>query len=73
MVPTKWTYVHVVGVTNEELVCMFFIYSMKKSVSQNFDTGLSLCFIVCRRWKFDKIIQNILKVTLFCHKMKTKA
>ena len=42
-------------------------------MSQNFDIDLSFCFIVCRRWKLGKKIKKNTKVTLFCHKMKTKA
>ena len=42
-------------------------------MSQNFDIELSSFFIVCRRWKLGKKIQKITIVTLFCHKIKTKA
>ena len=42
-------------------------------MSQNFDIGLSFCFIVCRRWKLGKKIQKIQKLPVFCHKIKTKA
>ena len=43
-------------------------------MSQNFDIGLSYCFIVCRRWKLGKKYKKITKVTrFFCHKIKTKA
>ena len=34
-------------------------------VSQNFDTELSFCFIVCRRWKLGKKIQKLTKGTRF--------
>ena len=34
-------------------------------MSQNVDTGLSFGFIECRRWKLEKKIQKITKVTRF--------
>ena len=34
-------------------------------VSQNFDIGLSFCFMLCRRLNFLKKIQKITKVTRF--------
>ena len=48
-------------------------YSLEGRVSQHFDIVLSFGFIVCRRWKLEKKIQKMAKVTLFCHKIKTKA
>ena len=36
---------------------------MEGSVSQNFDLGLSFCFILCRRRHFEKELQIITKVT----------
>ena len=46
---------------------------LEGSVSQNFDIGLSFCFMFFRRkefWKFDK---NIQKLHFFCFKIKTRA
>ena len=41
-------------------------------MSQNFDTGLSFCFIVCRSWKLEKKYKKSQKLPVFCHKIKTK-
>ena len=41
-------------------------------MSQNFELGLSFCFMVCRRRNFEKKIQKFTKVTLFYHKIKTR-
>ena len=46
---------------------------MEGRVSQNFDIDLSLCFIVCRRWKLGKKYKKTQKLPVFCHKIKTKA
>ena len=35
------------------------------SMSQNFDLGLSFCFMLCRRRNFEKKIQKNTKVTRF--------
>ena len=43
------------------------------SVSQNFDTGLSFCFMVCITWNFEKICKKSQKLPVFCHKTKTRA
>ena len=47
---------------------------MKGSVSQNFDTGLSFCFIVFRRWKSEKNkkYKKLQKLPVFCHKLKLR-
>ena len=42
-------------------------------MSQNVDTGLSICFIVCRQWKLEKKCNKLQKLPVFCHKIKTKA
>ena len=42
-------------------------------MSQNFDIGLSFCFIVCRKWKLEKKYKKLQKLPVFCHKIKTKA
>ena len=42
-------------------------------VSQNFDLGLSFCFLVCRRREIGKYNKNSQKLHVFCHKIKTKA
>ena len=38
---------------------------MEGMVSQIFDMGLSFYFIECRRWKLEKKLQKITKVTRF--------
>ena len=43
------------------------------SVSQNFDLGLSFCFMVCRRRDFEKDNKKSQKLPVFCHKIITKA
>ena len=42
-------------------------------MSQNFDTGLSFCFVVCRRWKLENKYKKLQKLHVFCHKKKPKA
>ena len=46
---------------------------MEGRMSQIFDIGFSFCFIVCRRWKIEKIYKQSQKLHVFCHKIKTKA
>ena len=41
-------------------------------VSQNFDLGLSFCFMVCRRRDFEKKYKKSQKLPVFCHKIITK-
>ena len=41
-------------------------------MSQNFDIVLSLCFIVCRRWKLENKYKKSQKLPFFCHKIKTR-
>ena len=43
---------------------------MEGSASQNFDLGLSFCFMLCRRWNFWEKIQKIAKVTRFLSQNK---
>ena len=42
-------------------------------MSQNFDIGLSFCFIVCRRGTLGNKYKKLQKLHVFCHKIKTKA
>ena len=46
----------------KNVMCIAEIF-MEGSVSQNFDLGLSFCFILCRRRHFEKEMQIITKVT----------
>ena len=46
---------------------------MKGSVSQNFELGLSFCFMQCRRRHFEKKVQKSQKLPVFYHKIKTRA
>ena len=46
---------------------------MKGSVSQNFDLGLSFCFMQCRRRHFEKKVQKSQKLPVFYHTIKTRA
>ena len=46
---------------------------LEGSVSQNFDLGLSFCFMVYRRRDFDKKYKKSQKLPVFCHKIITKA
>ena len=60
------------------LICLKFgMYFLKMymegRVSQNFDIGLSFCFIVCRRLKLQKKYKKSEKLPVFCHKIRTKA
>ena len=41
-------------------------------VSQNFDIGLSFCFMLCRRLNFLKKYKKSQKLPVFCSKIKTK-
>ena len=38
---------------------------MEGSVSQNFDLGLSFCFMLCRRWDFEKKYKKSQKLPVF--------
>ena len=55
-------------------ICMYIaeIY-MEGSVSQNFDLGLSFCFMQCRRRHFEKKYKKSQKLPVFYHKIKTRA
>ena len=46
---------------------------MEGSVSQNFDLGLSFCFMQCRRRHFEKKYKKSQKLPVFYHKIKTRA
>ena len=46
---------------------------MEGSVSQNFDIGLSFCFIVCRRRNFERKYKKSQKLPVFCDKIEAKA
>ena len=46
---------------------------MEGSVSQNFDLGLSFCFMQCRRRHFEKKYKKSQKFPVFYHKIKTRA
>ena len=41
-------------------------------MSQNFDIGLSFCFMLCRRLNFLKRYKKSQKFAVFCSKMKTR-
>ena len=43
------------------------------SVSQNFDTGLSFCFMVEKKNFENKKCKKSQKLPVFCHKTKTRA
>ena len=45
---------------------------MEGSVSQNFDLGLSFCFMLCRKRHFEKKYKKSQKLPVFYHKTKTK-
>ena len=45
---------------------------MEGSVSQNFNIGLSFCFIVTRISFFERKLKKIQKLPVFCYKIKTK-
>ena len=51
-------------ITLETCMCIAEI-CMEGSVSQNFELGLSFCFMVSRRRNFGKKIQKFTKVTRF--------
>ena len=52
--------------------CMYIAgIGMEGRVSQNFELGLSFCFMVCRRRNFGKKI-NSQKLPVFYHKIKTR-
>ena len=53
-------------------ICIAEIY-MEGSVSQNFDLGLSFCFMLCRRWNLEKNTKNLPKLPVFYHKIETRA
>ena len=41
-------------------------------MSQNFNIGLSFCFIVSRTSFFERKLKIIQKLSFFCYKIKTK-
>ena len=43
---------------------------LEGSVSQNFDIGLSFCFMLCRRWNFGKMTKNNKSLPFFVLKSK---
>ena len=53
-------------------MCIAEIY-MEGRVSQNFDLGLSFCFMQCRRRHFEKKYKKSQKLSVFYHKIKTRA
>ena len=46
---------------------------MEGSVSQDFDLGISFCFMQCRRRHFEKKYKKSQKLPVFYHKIKTRA
>ena len=46
---------------------------MKGSMSQNFDLGLSFCFMLVRRWNFGEKYKKSQKLPVLYHKIKTRA
>ena len=44
----------------------------ERSMSQNFDIGLSFCLILCRRVDFQKDYNKIQKLPVFSSKIKTR-
>ena len=46
---------------------------MKGRVSQNFDFGLSFCFMPYRKRNFERKYKNSQRLPVFCHKIKTRA
>ena len=53
-------------------ICIAETY-MEGSVSQNFDLGISFCFMQCRRRRFIKKYKKSQKLPVFYHKIKTRA
>ena len=48
------------------ITCMYITkICMEGSVSQNFDLGLSFCFMLCRRWDFEKKYKKSQKLPVF--------
>ena len=45
---------------------------MEGRVSQNFDIGLSFCFIVCRRWQLGRKYKNLKSYPFFVIKLKLR-
>ena len=43
--------------------------SMEGSVSQNFDLGLSSCFMPYRKGNFERKYKNSQRLPVFCHKI----
>ena len=46
---------------------------MQGSLSQNFDLGLSFCFMLCRRRHFEKKYKKSQKLPVFYRKIRTRA
>ena len=45
---------------------------MEGRVPQNFDLGLSFCFVPYRKRNFERIYKNSQKLPVFCYKIKTR-
>ena len=45
---------------------------MEGSMSQNFDLGLSFCFMPYRKRNFKRKYKKLEKLLVLCHKMKTR-
>ena len=55
-------------------ICMCIVEIwMEGSMSQNFDLGLSFCFMLCRGMNFEKEYKKSQKLPVFYHKIKTRA
>ena len=54
-------------------ICMYIAgICMERTLSQNFELGLSFCFMVCRRRNFERKYKNSQKLPVFYHKIKTR-
>ena len=63
----------IIALTSLEICMCIAEICMEGSVSQNFDLGLSFCFMQCRRRHFEKKVQKSQKLPVFYHKIKTRA
>ena len=55
-------------------ICMFIAeIFIEGRMSQNFDSGLSFCLILCRKRNFEKKYKKSQKLRVFYHKKKTRA
>ena len=63
----------IIALTSSKTCMCILEICMEGSVSQNFDLGLSFCFMLCGRRHFEKKYEKSQKLPVFYYKIKTRA